>query len=307
MWWLTTVRQRSGQSTVDFDKMPLHDFQRLVPDQLDNAAFLGAFGIETAGALARTIRAPPLLSTCTLCLLGPLIKHGNAGVLQDVQNFPRLVAVAKEHQEKYGIPPTPDWMVKALISHTSKRASQTGLAAPEKCKTKPPDAIPQDASSSTGLGVAASKKQAVAKPGDASPQGASASTGLGVAASKRQAVAKPGDASPQGASASTDHRAAESKKQAEDVGSTTVMWYPTKPARHNSCANHKCSCKGNCHGNCPARKPKGVCPNSVVTGAFCVACRCRHPGCDKNARRPFGHYCFVENRGYCQGHYPKRD
>ena len=279
MWWLTTVRHHSGQSTVDFDKMPLHDFQRLVPDQLDNAAFLGAFGIETAGALARTIRAPPLLSTCTLCLLGPVIRHGNAGVLQDVQNFPRLVAVAKEHQEKYGIPPTPDWMVKALISHTSKRASQTGLAAPEKCKTKPPDAIPQDASSSTGLGVAASKKQAVAKPGDASPQGASAST---------------------------DHRVAESKKQAEDVGSTTVMWYPTKPARHNSCANHKCSCKGNCHGNCPARKPKGVCPNAVVTGAFCAACRCRHPGCDKNARRPFGQYCFVGNRGYCQGHYPKR-
>ena len=297
MWWLTTVRQRSGQSTVDFDKMCLHDLLRLVPDQMENATGLRAFGIETAGALARTIRAPPLLSTCNLCLLDLVIRYGNAGVLQDVQNASGLLAVAKEHQEKYGIPPSLDWVVKTFIS---RRASQTGIAAPEQCEAKPCGAIPQGTSSSTDLRGAASKTQAVTKPGGATKRAALAPGEQGVGTAPGDAVPKDVRNAGKPAAQSSGLR---DGRPAKDSGPTTVKWHPTEPANH---ARDRCVCSGNCHGNCLGRK-WGTCPNVVVVGQqFCAACKCRHPGCSNNARRPFGSYLFEENRGYCKTHYVRQ-
>ena len=110
------MRQRSGASDVDFDQMPVDDYLSLVRDQAEHVTGLGALGIRTCGDLARVLRTPPMLSTCVLCRLNPLIKRGNGQVLRDAPNFPALGALINDHEKKYRMPPSLAWTVRAFVA-----------------------------------------------------------------------------------------------------------------------------------------------------------------------------------------------
>ena len=109
--WLVNDRSQSGQSEVDFDKIPLDDFRKLVPDQLDN---MSAFSkVKSAGELGRMIQQPPMMSSCILCLLVPVVKmsQNTECALESSEHHPALIAILEKHQQEYGIPPSPSWLL----------------------------------------------------------------------------------------------------------------------------------------------------------------------------------------------------
>ena len=176
IWWLVLKFKRIRALDIDFDRMSVADYLYLVPDQSGYLTNLGRYGIHTCGALARVIRTPPLLSSCVLCQLGPVIKHGFSWVYQDARYRPSLSAMNQEHKEKYSMPPSAFWLARNFakkignppLSHplgirdaASASASSVGHQAP------PPQTAPKDSG--------------VAPPAKAAPQDSGvgdASTGL---------------------------------------------------------------------------------------------------------------------------------
>ena len=109
--WLVNHRSLAGQTEVDFDKMLLDDFRKLVPDQLDN---ISAFSeVKSAGELGRMLQQPPMMTSCILCLLVPVVKMTQKTncALESSEHHPALIAILEKHQKEYGIPPSPSWLL----------------------------------------------------------------------------------------------------------------------------------------------------------------------------------------------------
>ena len=256
LWWLMAVRKLSGASDVDFDRMSLDDYLGLVPDQADHVTGLGALGIQTCGDLARVLRAPPMLSTCILFQLGPVIKQGNDGLLRDARNLPALGALVIDHTKKYHMPPSPHWLA---------------MACADKLKS---DAIRDAGSASTGLGDADGGKKKAAGGGEVGAE-KKADGGEKAAGGEREA---------DGAVEENNRVAAPQR----------IKWWLTEKASSNkircACTGN---CHGNCparkkDNHCPNKKVDGL--------DLCSSCICRVPGCSTNARRAYGKWCFPENR-----------
>ena len=109
--WLVNARSQTGHSEVDFDKISLDDLRKFVPDQLDNMSTFR--NVKSAGELGRMLQQTPMMSSCVLCLLFPVVKmtkHTNCA-LESSENHPALIAIVEKHQQEYGIPPSPSWLL----------------------------------------------------------------------------------------------------------------------------------------------------------------------------------------------------
>ena len=157
---------------------------------------------------------------------------------------------------------------------------------PEPQARQEPSKIVSDAAgSSTGLGDA--------------ENAAGASTALEDA----DGAARRGSKRETAVGAATEAVVAKTKRNEAEEERSEVKWLLTEKA---SSTKRRCRCKGNCHGNCPARKGK-ACPNKRADDmAYCSSCICRFAGCTLAAMRLYGDFGFPENRGYCQGHFPRR-
>lgn len=113
--WLIVDRQCKGLCNFNWKEVSLEAFGRFFPDQKEHVTGLGAFGIDTAGSLGSVMLQPPLLTTCFLCLLGPIVKNRQDHILWDTGNHATLIELAQDHVKQFGVPPSPVWLFQRFL------------------------------------------------------------------------------------------------------------------------------------------------------------------------------------------------
>ena len=59
---------------------------------------------------------PPLLTTCFLCLLGPIVKKQQEHILMDTGNHAKLIELAQDHVNQFEVLPSPAWLCQRFLA-----------------------------------------------------------------------------------------------------------------------------------------------------------------------------------------------
>ena len=276
--WLIGIRTKQGACAVDFGQMTLTQYAVLAPDQREHLKDLEP--CESVGDLAHAFQVDPMMITCMLCLLNPLLEGKKQKqkcalekcALESPEQHPALIAIIEEHKRTYGFPPSPSLLIK------EHEKALNGL--PRRRFPPAPSPAPGATASQSAADLPASGATASQSAADLPASGAAPS----------QATAGPlgGPKAPSPL--------------------LRANWYKTESATPGQKA---CECSGNCLGYCPGRYD--ACKNRAVVNIadaqrkhkpLCAACCCRYQGCANGARRPHGANACDANYGFCTTHYP---
>ena len=133
--WLISDRESKGLGKMDWKQMNLRTLQTFVPDPAEILLSLEGTGIGSAGMLGSLMKQPPLLTTCFLSLLVPVLQMKHLSTFANPGTRARLIASVEEHKQEFGIPPSLAWICKpegkvAQISQMAATSIQAGQGTP---------------------------------------------------------------------------------------------------------------------------------------------------------------------------------
>ena len=139
--WLISDRESKGLGKMDWKQMNLRTLQTFVPDPAEILLSLEDTGIGSADMLGSLMKQPPLLTTCFLSLLVPVLEMKHPSTFENPGTHARLIASVEEHTREFGIPPSLAWICKpegkvALISQMAAPSMQAGQGTPSQAGRK---------------------------------------------------------------------------------------------------------------------------------------------------------------------------
>jgi hypothetical protein len=274
----------AGKNRLNFEEWSLEDLARIVPDRTQTLHKLAA-EYATVQLLADKTQQLPLMVSCGLCLMKPLLMEKNKQQLQvlcNLRNRQLVVETIKQYVQKFNFPPPPvhlgSLVLKQLLLPATSPISGEAQGA-DKDKKDEDENAQDDEKANAGYNDNTSADNNTCA--DASP-------GAG------------------------DNDIGAAFKQ-----DSAFRWYPIPWVIGST----SCKCAGNCGAGCAARtREDGLCPNPVSQESRkeflaanklirCQACKCQHPGCLSAARRPFAGAFGIPNtsqsRGRCIKHWLK--
>ena len=313
--WLINQHEQVGTYCVNWHSMTLRELSKIMPDEADHLISIG--GDVNAGKLAEVLRVGPMLISCLLCLVGRVLKrHDYAEALGNADNRDMILALKRDHEVSYGIPPSLWHLAKmcvlklkgpeAVIPSVSGEADQADGDEDEKDEGDDKDEDDDDKGEDD---KGDDKHEDHKREGeDADVEEASPAVHERHQFKRRRWKALPFP------SDSGDAAQAVSVEEVRAHVDERSKWYHIPHVRARGKLK-SCHCKGNCFSNCPARKKnmsEPRCPNPASVNldesgyhgqpvALCAACTCRSPGCTTGARRPYKDYANVmANYGHCR-------
>ena len=304
--WRMQEHDEAGTNRLDFKEWSLKELACIVPDQSKTLLTIDASECATVQQLADKTQQLPLMATCGLCLIKPLLVDKNKEqlrVLCNPRNRPLVVETIKEYVQKFNMPPPPvhlgSLVLKQLLFRATSPISGEAQAADKDKKDDEKALAGHDNNTSADNNTCADTGAGQDKaPGNEKELPDKASV-VPPSSGKVQDAGKDKGALEESASA--------------DKQDGAFRWYriPWVPG------STTCECVGNCGAGCAARtREDGVCPNPVSKESKkeflaakklvrCQACRCQYPGCLSASRRPFGISNLCESFGRCMRHWIK--
>jgi len=107
----------AGTNRLNFEEWSLEDLARIVPDQTQTLHKL-ATEYATVQQLADQTQQLPLMVSCGLCLMKPLLMEKNKQQLQvlcNLRNRQLVVETIKQYVQKFNFPPPPVHVVSLVV------------------------------------------------------------------------------------------------------------------------------------------------------------------------------------------------